>query len=128
MLTAGATVYLDPEKKWSASLLNRYEINLENSDLKTTPGDVWTLEYGFARALNPTLDVGVAGYYVLQTTKDRGDGANNPTRDQVFGVGPEISMFWPKITLFGSLRYIYEIDAANRPEGHTINLTLTKIF
>lgn len=128
MLTAGGTVFLDPERQWSVSLLNRYEINMENSDLKTTPGDVWTLEYGVARALNQTLDVGVIGYYVLQTTKDRGDGAANPTRDQVFGVGPEVSMFWPKLTLFGSLRYIYEVEARNRPEGHTVNLTLTKIF
>ena len=128
MLTAGGTIYLDPEKLWSVSLLNRYEINMENSDIKTTPGDVWTLEYGVARTFNKTIDVGVAGYYVLQTTKDRGEGARNPTRDQVFGVGPEVSIFWPKITLFTSLRYVYEVDARNRPEGHTVNLTLTKIF
>jgi hypothetical protein len=46
----------------------------------------------------------------------------------VVGVGPEVSAFWPKIGLFTSLRYAYEADAANRPQGHTITLTLTKIF
>lgn len=128
MLTAGATIYLDPKKTWSVSALNRYEINHQNEDLKYTPGDVWTLEYGLAKTFNGTLDVGVSGYYVVQTTKDSGSGPLNPTRDQLIGIGPEVSNFWQKIGLFSSVRYVYEIDASNRPRGHMLNITLTKIF
>jgi hypothetical protein len=46
----------------------------------------------------------------------------------VVGVGPEVSAFWAKLGLFTSLRYVYEADAKDRPQGHTITLTLTKGF
>ena len=128
MITVGGTLYLDAEKLWSLSLLNRYEINSENDDIQTTPGDVWTLEYGLARTFNKTIDIGVVGYYQLQTTTDDGPGAFNRTKDDVLGVGPEISVFFPNWKLFTSLRYVYEVDASNRPRGQTVNLTLTKMF
>ena len=88
---------------------------------------MWTLEYGLGKTFNKTFDVGVVGYWVMQTTEDTGNNAPN-AKDQLFGVGPEFNAFWPKIGLFTSARYIYEAEARNRPQGHTINVTLTKIF
>jgi hypothetical protein len=127
MLTAGATWYIDPEKTWVASALNRYEINHENSDWDITPGHVWTLEFGVSKAVRKTIDVGLIGYYQAQTTRDSGSGADEG-KDHVLALGPEINTFCPKLKLFGSLRWAYEFEAHDRPEGNTITLTLTKIF
>jgi len=127
MLTAGATVFLDDAKSWSVSALNRYEINHENPDTKITPGDAWTLEVGLAKTFQQTIDLGVVGYLQTQTTRDRGEVAN-PNRAWVYGVGPEANFFFPKHMFFASVRYVYEIDAALRPQGHMVNITLTKGF
>ncbi len=127
MLTAGATLYLDEPKSWALSLLNRYEIHHEDSDSNITPGNQWTLEWGLSKSIRPTVDVGLVGYYQLQTTKDSGSHASDD-RDQVLAIGPEINVFCPQMKLFTSLRYNYELLAEDRPQGHTFALTLTKIF
>lgn len=127
MITAGATVYFDKEKTWALSLLNRYEINQEEHDTNITPGNQWTLEWGLSKSVKPTIDVGIVGYYQLQTTMDSGAGASDE-RDQVLALGPEVSVFCPKIGLFTSLRYQWEVMARDRPEGQMGVLTLTKVF
>jgi hypothetical protein len=124
MLTLGATWYADQGKTWAISALNRYEIHLENSDNDFTAGDTDTLEIGVSKTLGKFYDVGVAGYYQKQTT-DYSPASAGPI-DHVLGFGPEISTFCPKLGLFSSLRYLYEFDAKDRPEGHTVSLTLTK--
>lgn len=127
MITAGGTVYFDKEKTWALSLLNRYEINTEEQDTDITPGNEWTLEWGISKSVKPTIDVGIVGYYQLQTTKDSGAGASDE-RDQVLALGPEVSVFCPEIGLFSSLRWNFEVMAKDRPQGQTIVLTFTKVF
>ena len=51
MLTAGATWYVDAEKKWAVSALSRYEFNPEKQDTHITPGQAYTLEWGAAQNL-----------------------------------------------------------------------------
>ena len=128
MITAGGTVYFDAEKTWALSLLNRYEINQEEEDTDLTPGNQWTLEWGISKSVMPTIDVGLVGYYQLQTTQDSGGAAASNERDQVLAFGPEVSMFCPKAGLFTSLRYNYEVLAKDRLQGQTLVLTLTKVF
>jgi len=125
MLTAGATWYPDEQKKWSLSALNRYEINQEKQDTSLTKGDVWTIEGGVSYGFSPTVDVGVVSYYQRQLTRDE-----NPSSalDSVVAVGPEVSVFYPRITFGWSLRYLYEVMAEDRLQGHTVALTLTKRF
>ena len=124
MFTAGATWYPDKEKDWSISALNRYENHMENEDNDFTAGDTWTIEFGLARNFAKVVDLGVAGYYQKQVTGYSPSSAG--PMDHVLGIGPEISTFYPKIGLFASLRYIFEMDARDRPEGSTVTLTLTK--
>lgn len=125
MFTAGATWYMDADKKWAVSALGRYEINHEQKYTDITPGQALTLEWGLSYALRPTVDVGVAGYYQGQVTKDR--DAGDPTyRDQVVAIGPEIVMLCPKLGIFTSIRYNYEVLAEDRLQGHTVAITFTK--
>lgn len=127
MFTAGATWYPDKEKKWSLSVLNRYEINTEKADTSITPGQALTVEWGLGYALKPTIEVGLAGYGQFQTTKDSGAGAGDG-KDQVIAVGPEISTVCPKLGVLISLRYLCEVVAEERLQGNTVALTLTKRF
>ncbi len=127
MLTGGGTWYVDAQKTWAVSLLNRYEFCHEQQETHIDPGQVYTLEWGVSKNLQKTIDVGVIGYYQQQTTKDSGATATDKL-DRKVGVGPEVSVFWPKLGLFTSLRYAYEFAAVERPEGHLVSLTLTKRF
>jgi hypothetical protein len=126
MLTLGGTLYFDKDKTWSFSVLNRYEINTESRDTLSIPGQVLTMEGGFAKALSKIVEVGVVGYYQQQTTRDS-DGSS-ADRDRVFGLGPEVSVTIPDCMTFVSLRYLCEFEAQSRMQGNTIALTLTKRF
>ena len=127
MLTLGAVWYPDEKKTWAFSLLNRYEINTEQDTTDITPGNMFTADFGLSKTVAPGVDVGVAGYYQQLVTKDSGTGASQDY-SSVVGIGPEVSAFWPKVGLFTSLRYAYQVEARNRPQGQTIVLTLTKGF
>ena len=127
MVTAGTTYYFDKEKSWTLSLLNRYTISQEEAATHITPGNAWTLEWGLGKKINPLVNLGVVGYYQLQTTKDCGDNASSD-RDQVLAFGPEIRLASPDIGLFTSLRYQLEVMAKDRPQGQLIVLTFTKAF
>jgi hypothetical protein len=126
MLTAGATWYPDQEKKWALSVLNRYEFNQDQKDTHVTPGQAYTVEGGLSYGLSKTVDVGAIGYYQQQVTSTSGTSAAD--RNMVAGIGPEISAFFPSVTLGVSLRYAYEFLAESRLQGHTFTLTLTKRF
>ena len=125
MLTAGATWYIDSEKTWAVSGLNRYEFNTEQRDTHITPGQAYTFEWAISKSVIKPLDLGIAGYYQQQVTKDSGAGSI-ANRDRAAGIGPEISVACPKCMMFVSLRYLYEFMAEDRAQGHTFALTLTK--
>jgi hypothetical protein len=127
MLTAGATWYIDEEKTWAVSALNRYEFNTEQRDTHITPGQAYTLEWGVSKTVAKVVDLGAVGYYQQQVTTDSGTGASKE-RDRVAAVGPEVNVAFPKQMFFASLRYNYEFMAESRAQGHTITLTLTKRF
>jgi hypothetical protein len=127
MFTLGAVWYPDEKKAWAVSLLNRYEINTEQDQTHITPGNMLSMEWAVSKTVAQGVDVGLAGSYQQEVTKDSGAGAATALSHEV-GVGPEVSVLWEKIGLFSSLRYLYEVDAKDRPQGHIIELTLTKRF
>ena len=128
MLTAGATWYIDAEKTWAISALNRYEFNTEQRDTDVIPGQAYTLEWGVSKNLAKVIDVGAVGYFQQKVTSDHGNYLYKKPRDLVAAVGPEVNVAFPKPMLFISLRYLYEFEAENRAQGHTVSLTLTKRF
>ena len=128
MSTVGGTVYADAEKTWSASILSRYEIHSEQEDENYTPGDDFHFEWGLAKTVNKTLDIGVAGYCRWQVTDDETDGVENSDKVSVMAAGPEISLFIPSQVLFVSARYLWEFEAKNTSEGAIGVITLTKPF
>lgn len=130
MLTLGGTYYLDQEKTWSASLLNRYEFHSEQDHRDVRPGQNYLFEWGVAKTLAKIVDVGVVGYCQWQTTDDHGSDVtwDKNVHDRVAGIGPEISVAIPPAAMSVSLRCVREFSAVDRPEGTTVTLTLTKAF
>jgi hypothetical protein len=127
MVTLGTTVYLDQEKTWSAAVLGRYEIHSEKSDTDITPGNDFHFEWGLGKTLAKVWDVGLTGYCQWQVSDDSGAGSTS-VKDRVYAAGPEISLFYPPVRLFVSLRSQWEFGAKDRSEGNVTVLTFTKSF
>jgi len=127
MGTAGATLYADDAKTWSASILARYEIHSQQKDEHVTPGDDFHFEWGLGKTLNKTLDVGLTGYCYWQVTDNSGKAAM-PGKSRVYAAGPEVNLFMPSILTFLSGRVLWEFGAENNTEGMLGAITLTKIF
>jgi hypothetical protein len=127
MLTAGVVWHPDAAKTWAISLLNRYEVSTEQDQTDITPGNMYSLEWGLSKTVTKGVDVGLAGYWQQQITADDGKGAAQAF-SHVVGIGPEVSVLWEKIGMISSLRYEYEVDSKDRPQGQAVVLTLTKRF
>jgi len=129
MLTLGGTYYFDQKKTWAASILGRYEVHSEKGNQNITPGNDFHFEWGLSKTLAKFWDVGLAGYCHWQVTDDRGSEATNTdVHDQVYAIGPEISVFCPSVKFIVSLRSQWEFEAKDRSEGTMTTLTITKIF
>ncbi len=132
MFTAGATVYADPAKTWSFSLLARYEIHAEKDDDDITPGDDFHFEWGIGKTLAGEWiwDLGIAGYCQWQVSDDSGDDVlwDKSDHDRVYGIGPHVSLFIPRAGFVASLMTQWEFEARDRPEGQVTTLSLIKFF
>ncbi len=115
MQTAGATWYIDEDKTWAVSALNRYEFSTEQRDTDLIPGQTYTLEWGVSKTLAKVVDLGAVGYYQQQV--DPNEGASWSSRSRVAAVGPEVSVVFPKQMFFVSLRYNYEFMAEGYRPG-----------
>jgi hypothetical protein len=125
MFTFGGTWFIDPDRTWSLSALNRYEINnTEQPDTHTTTGNAWTIEWGLGKAFNKSISAGVVGYYQAKVTGDT--GMNPQPLNRVAAIGPEFDLGFPAQKLLLQLRYDYEFLSDNRAQGHTVSLVLTK--
>ena len=83
------------------------------------PGQAYTVEGGISYGITKTLDVGAIGYYQQKVTSDSDKSAAD--RDRVAGVGPEISAFFPSITLGVSIALRLRVPRrgqASGPHGH----------
>ncbi len=105
MTTLGGTYYFDQAKTWSASILSRYEIHGEKNDLDWDPGDDFHFEWGVGKTIGKIWDVGLTGYCQWQVTDDSGQDKQRIDKDQVYAIGPEVSV------LFHHLSYLFPLEA-----------------
>lgn len=134
MYTLGTTYYPDKEKLWNVAVLNRLEFSSKQEQTQIQPGYGESFEWGVGRSFiigpqekgppDGILDIGAAGYCNWQFTKTTGPAYPLHTQD-VAAVGPEIAYTMPKSNTLFSLRYEPEFEAKARPEGATLNLTIT---
>lgn len=126
---AAGTYYFDDDRLWAASFLSRYEISSRRRDKDITPGDNFSFEWGLSRNVDKVMDIGVSGYCSWQLTLDEGsDITYTNVRDRAYAIGPEVQYFSPRYKLGYNLRYWWEFDAVDRPQGTIACLTIVKPF
>lgn len=129
MVTLGGTAYFDDAKRYSLSLLGRYETHEEHDTLDLTAGDDFHFEWGFGAVLNDKWEVGIAGYFQQQVDEDKGSDVTwGDTKDEVFAVGPEVIYSIMDSGWIIQSRLLFESDAEDRTEGTFGSIVLTKIL
>lgn len=91
------------------------------------PGDAYHFNFAISYEISPKTCIGIAGYYLKQTTDDRIDGISIlNSREKVFGIGPGI-MYGDKSSTY-IINYYFEDKAENRPEGNRFVLRYMSTF
>jgi hypothetical protein len=91
------------------------------------PGQAFHLNYALSYEIFNGWRVGVAGYYLYQTTPDKvDDHKKDHSKEKVFAIGP--GMMFSKKSFFLYLNAFYEMKAENRPEGMKFSLRCSKVF
>ena len=144
-LSAGGTVYVDPQRTislsttayWETHSKKKGDVRIENitlTDVKV--GDLLTLEGGVGKSfLHGAASVGVAYYAQWKTTADDFGLSSAvpqlsgvPERHRVFGVGPDVTIPIATKTRLISLvnvRYLWEQGAQFKTQGQSLVLTTT---
>ena len=119
--------YLDEAQASAFMLAGTYEMHGSKDGTDITPGDHFTLEYGFSQYLSDRLEVGIAGFSHWQVKHDKGTTLLDNTVDtEVHGIGAQLS-YWATPRLNLSLKYMSEYGAKARTEGDWISFNLTWI-
>ena len=119
--------YLDAQQASALMLAGTYEMHSSKDDSDITPGDHFTLEYGFSQYMSDRLELGIAGFSHWQVGNDKGTTLLDNTVDtEVHGIGAQIG-YWATSRLNLSLKYMKEYDAKVRTEGDWISFNVTWI-
>jgi hypothetical protein len=120
----GGTLWIDPAKRFSATLIGSYETNLEMDNYNISPGDALTVEGGIAARLSPNIQVALSAYHVRQITKDSGSDAlyDKEHMYHYTAVGPHARIGMPFINPGASLHvtWWHAVDAKNAAKGDMI--------
>lgn len=133
MSTFGGTLYFGEHNSWHLTALGRYEVHTQNRATHVTPGNDFHFEWGLGHMIpegGVVYNCGLTGYAQWQVTNDSGSGLTwNPhTHDQVFAVGPEFGVIFPKTPLLLNVRTLFEFGAVDRTSGNLTCVTLTTRF
>lgn len=124
---AGATVYFDEAKTWTASILAGYEVHTKQKETDVTPGDHFHFEWGVGKRFAKYFVAGAAGYCSWQVKKDKGPGAS-PHLTRSFAAGPELGVIIPSWKAELAVRSLWEFENRNAPQGNLTTVTLNFAF
>jgi hypothetical protein len=126
-----ASFYYYPFEDQSTAIMfaPTWEWHSKNIDKDVTPGQNVTIEYGIGQYLHERFEIGVHGFHQWQVTDDSGTDALNTTiKDEVSGIGGQVT-WWAikdKLALVG--KYVEEYGAEDRLEGQFGELNVLWIF
>jgi hypothetical protein len=133
-ITSGTTVYITKNKGTTANLATAMEFHGQKNGTNITPGQTFTMEWGFGQVLPLKKDMsmlaqlGLVGYDQWQTSKSTGTltvgGIPIPESSipyySVHAVGVQANIILPAKDLVGFFKYYDEYHALARPQGRTI--------
>lgn len=130
MFTGGVTWLQDASLPWAATATLRYEVFGKQDTTGIKPGQVLTLEGGFAKEIAPGFDIGLLGYVSGQVSRERGSApGTDTTKYRTAAIGPELT--WRPKALPGaifSFRYYREVTSRNTSRGDLAVLSLGYAF
>lgn len=116
---AGYT-YFNPKTGHEFSAVAGLTYNFENQHTDYQNGIDFHLDAAASQFLSQWAHIGIVGYAYQQLTGDSGSGATlGDFESRVFGIGPEVGLFFPVGHMQGylNIKGYYEFDAENRAEG-----------
>jgi hypothetical protein len=136
-LTSGITYYITKNKGTSANLATDWEFHGQKSGTNITPGQAFTIEWGFGQILplkkdfSRLLQLGFVGYDQWQVAKSSGTLIIAPPPVppinesaipyySVHAVGVQANFILPAKDLAAFVKFYDEYHALARPQGHTI--------
>ena len=113
------------DEDWHYSVLARYSFHSEVDGLSLTPGDDLVVDWSLGKHVGERWNLGVLGYGVFQTSRDKGSDANRDLG--YYGVGAlgfEARYDMPNWGGYASARLYQEFQAYNHTEGQLGVLSL----
>jgi hypothetical protein len=96
-----------------------YDFNTENSSTNYQSGQEFHFDYTVGYHIDKQWAVGLGGYCYFQTTDDKQNGVTvlpDGNRGQVYAIGPQAQYGYKNMNF--TLKWQYEFDAKNKPEGN----------
>jgi hypothetical protein len=132
-ITSGTTFYVTKNKATTANLTTDWEIHGQKSGTNITPGQTFTMEWGFGQILplkkdfSRLLQLGLVGYDQWQVSHSSGTltvgGTPIPEFSlpfySVHAIGVQTNFILPAKALSAFFKYYDEYRALARPEGRT---------
>jgi hypothetical protein len=134
-ITSGATFYITKNKATTANLSTDWEVHGQKSGTNITPGQAFTIEWGFGQILplkkdfSRLLQLGFVGYDQWQVSHSSGTlliPGLPPVLESalpfysVHAVGVQANFILPAKNLAAFFKYYDEYHALARPQGRTI--------
>lgn len=110
-----------PSAELEMSAKVTYSINSTNTATDYHSGQLFHFDYGASYAVTPKARVGIAGYFIKQTTNDTQYGAavdGDGFRGQAFAIGPGFRYQFAKCSV--DVRVVKEFWVRNRPAGDAV--------
>jgi hypothetical protein len=130
-------VFFDKKKMYYLSALGSYAFNSKKKDSEVRTGNNLSIEGGLGKTwyagaktkkIPTIINGGIVYYMQYKTTSDKIPLASgfvlDPAKDQIYALGAEANVFFPKIRSVAGLRWLGEFGAQNRIQGNTFMLTL----
>jgi hypothetical protein len=133
-ITSGTTFYITKNKGTTVNLATDWEIHGQKSGTNITPGQAFTIEWGFGQVLplkkdfSRLLQFGLVGYDQWQVSQNNGTltvaGVPLPVSRipfySVHAIGVQANFILPAKDLSAFFKYYGEYHAIARPQGSTI--------
>ena len=130
-LVSGATFYLTRNKGTSANLFTDWEVHGKKNGTNITPGQAFTMEWGFGQALplkkdmSRLLQVGAVGYDQWQVSHNKGTVAAPISTllgmYSVHSAGVQANFIAPPKNLAIFFKYYWEYKAYSHSIGNTVS-------
>jgi hypothetical protein len=124
-LTTNTTVYLTKDKGTSANMATVWEIHGQKQGAKITPGQAFTMEWGFGQVLplkkdfSRLLQLGLIGYDQWQVSNNTGATSILPYYSS-HAIGFQTNFILPAKALNFFFKYYDAFSAKATSKGHTI--------